>query len=87
MPCRFGKQADRVLLITEHSIYKMESSKFKAMKKGMPIAEITGLSVSPGIDQLIVIHSNRGNDFIMSIVAKEDRVGELVGILSTRYHQ
>ncbi|XP_043283324.1 unconventional myosin ID isoform X2 [Venturia canescens] len=84
---RFGKQADRVLLITEHSIYKLESSKFKTMKKGMPIAEITGLSVSPGTDQLIVIHSNRGNDFIMSIIAKEDRVGELVGILSTRYHQ
>lgn len=57
------------------------------MKKGIPIAEITGLSVSPGEDQLIIIHSNRGNDFIISITAKEDRVGELVGILSTRYNQ
>lgn len=57
------------------------------MKKGIPIAEITGLSVSPGEDQLIIIHSNRGNDFIVSITAKEDRVGELVGILSTRYNQ
>lgn len=53
----------------------------------MPITEITGLSVSPGKDQLITIHSNRGNDFIMSIIAKDDRVGELVGILSNKYNQ
>lgn len=57
------------------------------MRKGIPIAEITGLSVSPGKDQLITIHSNRGNDFIMSIIAKDDRVGELVGILSNKYSQ
>ncbi|KAG7204040.1 hypothetical protein KM043_001899 [Ampulex compressa] len=84
---RFNKQADRVLVVTEHAVYKLESSKFKSMKKCMPIAEITGLSVSPGKDQLITIHSNRGNDFIMSIIAKEDRIGELVGILSNRYSQ
>lgn len=53
----------------------------------MPITEITGLSVSPGRDQLITIHSNRGNDFIMSIITKEDKVGELVGILSNKYNQ
>ncbi|OAD54424.1 Myosin-IA [Eufriesea mexicana] len=84
---RFNKSNDRVLVVTEHAIYKLESSKFKNMKKGMPIKEITGLSVSPGRDQLITIHSNRGNDFIMSIIAKDDRVGELVGILSNKYNQ
>ncbi|XP_033193175.1 unconventional myosin ID [Bombus vosnesenskii] len=84
---RFNKPKDRVLVVTEHAIYKLESSKFKNMKKGMPITEITGLSVSPGKDQLITIHSNRGNDFIMSIIAKDDRVGELVGILSNKYNQ
>ncbi|XP_024946360.1 myosin-IA isoform X2 [Cephus cinctus] len=84
---RFNKPADRVLLVTEHAIYKMENSKFKTMKKVVQIVEITGLSVSPGNDQLVIIHSNRGNDFIASIVTKEDRVGELVGILSNRYYQ
>ncbi|KOC66671.1 Myosin-IA [Habropoda laboriosa] len=84
---RFNKQKDRVLVVTEHAIYKLENSKFKSMKKGMPITEITGLSVSPGKDQLVTIHSNRGNDFIISIIAKDDRVGELVGILSNRYSQ
>ncbi|XP_074106186.1 unconventional myosin ID [Cotesia typhae] len=84
---KFDKQADRVLVVTEHAIYKLESSKFKNMKKGIPIAEITGLSVSPGKDQLITIHSNKGNDFIFAITAKENRVGELVGVLCTRYYQ
>ena len=84
---RFNKPKDRVLVVTEHAIYKLENSKFKNMRKGMPITEITGLSVSPGRDQLITIHSNRGNDFIMSIIAKEDKVGELVGILSNKYNQ
>lgn len=73
--------------MTEHAVYKLDDVKFKNMKKGMPIAEITGLSVSPEKDQLITIHSNRGNDFILSITAKDDRIGELVGILSNRYYQ
>lgn len=76
-----------MLVVTEHTIYKLDSIKFKSLRKGIPIAEITGLSISPGRDQLITIHSNRGNDFIMSIIAKDDRVGELVGILSNRYSQ
>ncbi|XP_011312006.1 myosin-IA [Fopius arisanus] len=84
---KFDKQADRVLVITEHAIYKMESSKFKTMKKGIPITEITGISVSPGRDQLVTIHSNRGNDFIFTITAKDNRVGEVVGVLCTRYYQ
>lgn len=76
-------------MVTEHTVYKLDGVKFKSMKKGMPIAEITGLSVSPGRDQLITIHSNRGNDFILSIITKGsgDRVGELVGVLSNRYYQ
>lgn len=74
-------------MVTEHTVYKLDDVRFKSMKKGMPIAEITGLSVSPERDQFITIHSNRGNDFILSITAKDDRIGELVGILSNRYYQ
>lgn len=84
---KHNKQADRVLLVTEHSVYKLDSLKFKNMKKRMPISEITGLSVSPGKDQLITIHSNHGNDLIISLLSKEDRIGELVGILCNAYFQ
>ncbi|XP_014215597.1 myosin-IA [Copidosoma floridanum] len=84
---KHNKPADRVMIVTEQALYKLESSKFKNMKKVMNISEITGLSVSPGKDQLIIIHSNYGNDFIISIEATEDRVGELVGILNNAYYQ
>lgn len=57
------------------------------MKKVMNIAEITGLSVSPGRDQLIIIHSNHGNDFIASIETTDDKIGEIVGILSNAYYK
>lgn len=76
-----------MFVVTEHALYKLESSKFKSMKKGIPIAEITGLSVTPSTDQLIAVHTSHGNDFIFSITAKEDRLGELVGILRNRYYQ
>ena len=75
------------MVVTEQALYKLDNTKFKNMKKVMNIAEITGLSVSPGKDQLIIIHSNHGNDFIASIVTADDKIGELVGILSNAYYQ
>ncbi|XP_069680956.1 unconventional myosin ID isoform X2 [Periplaneta americana] len=87
---RFNKCADRALLVTDSAIYKLETKKFKAMKKGSPIHEVTGLSLSPGRDQLLVIHSNKGNDLVVALNTEpshEDRVGELVGILCNRYQQ
>lgn len=84
--CRFNKVADRVLIVTENSIYKLDSAKFKFMKKRTPITDITGLSVSPGRDQLITIHTNQGNDIVVSLITKEDRIGELVGILCNTYY-
>ncbi|KAJ4430702.1 hypothetical protein ANN_19293 [Periplaneta americana] len=54
------------------------------------ISNVTGLSLSPGRDQLLVIHSNKGNDLVVALNTEpshEDRVGELVGILCNRYQQ
>jgi len=49
------------------------------------------MSVSPGQDQLVVIHSNRGNDLVVTLKPiadiNEDRIGELLGVISTRYFQ
>lgn len=49
------------------------------------------MSVSPGQDQLVVIHSNRGNDLVVTLKPmvdpKEDRIGELLGVISNRYFQ
>ena len=51
------------------------------------INSLTGLSVTPGQDQLIVLHSPGGNDLVISLhtSAKEDRIGELVGVLCNQY--
>jgi len=38
---RFRKVADRVLLVTDMSIYKLDATKFKAMKKPWPIREVS----------------------------------------------
>jgi myosin-1 len=37
---RFNKCADRALLITDSDIYKLETKKFKPMRKGSPIQEV-----------------------------------------------
>ncbi|KAK6620264.1 hypothetical protein RUM44_006665 [Polyplax serrata] len=87
---KHNKTADRGLLVTDHQIYKIDTIKFKPMKKGLLISQVTGISVSPGSDQLIVIHSNVGNDLVVSLQLnnmKEDLVGELLGILLSRYQQ
>uniref|UniRef100_A0A8D9DQM1 Myosin-IA n=1 Tax=Cacopsylla melanoneura TaxID=428564 RepID=A0A8D9DQM1_9HEMI len=83
---KFNRCADRVLLVTDFAVYKLDSgAKFKAMRRGMSLQEMTGLSVSPGSDQLVVIHNNKGNDLVFTIISAEDRVGELVGALASRY--
>ena len=45
---------------------------------------MTGVSVSPGADQLVIVHLQGGNDLVLCLdprQQREDRVGELVGIL------
>lgn len=37
---RFNKCAERVIVITDQAIYKMDNCKFKSMKKGIMIAEV-----------------------------------------------
>lgn len=51
------------------------------------VVQVVGLSLSPGRDQLVVIHSNKGNDLVVTLKTTEERVGELVGVLCTRYLQ
>lgn len=46
--------------------------------------QLTGVSVSPGNDQLVIVHLSNGNDFVLCLQGKgsgEDRVGEAVGAL------
>lgn len=54
--------------------------------------QLTGISISPGQDQLIIFHSNFGNDLVMTLQGeerqlKEDRIGELIGLVCKRYSE
>ncbi|XP_053206398.1 unconventional myosin-Id-like [Panonychus citri] len=88
---RFNKTADRAFVITNQSIYKLDIKSFKPLKSGIALSEITRISVSPGRDQLIIIHMKNCNDFVFTIIDNGDnhsahnRTGELIAILLRQY--
>lgn len=83
---RFSKSADRAILITDTLIYKIDpKKKFKEMRPGIPLTEVTGLTLSPGPDQLFCIHLRDGNDFVLCLLpglSNSDYTGEVIGTLS-----
>ncbi|BFY98224.1 hypothetical protein BsWGS_01264 [Bradybaena similaris] len=87
---KYNKTAERGIAITDKFIYKLDiKKKFKPMTKGTPLTDVTGLSLTPGKDQLIIIHLSGGNDLVLCLEnpAQEERVGELVGVLSSHMHK
>lgn len=84
---KFNKCAERVMLITDQYIFKLDCVKFRNMKDGVAISALTGISVTPAQDQLIVLHCYGGNDLVVSLhsTSRDDRIGEVVGILCNRY--
>lgn len=81
--------AERVMLITDKFVFKLNCEKFRNMKEGVALSELTGISVSPGNDQLLVLHCPGGNDLVVSLhcLKKEDRIGECVGVICNQYYQ
>lgn len=83
---RYSKSADRAICITDSFIYKMDpKKKFKDMRPGIPVTDVTGLSVSPGPDQLLCIHLSDGNDLVLCLLPgphNSDFIGEVIGTLS-----
>jgi myosin-1 len=87
-----NKSAERSIIVTDAAIYKLDGAKnkFKNMKRTMAIKDLTQVSVSPGRDQLIVFHSHQNNDLVLSLHGenqelREDRIGELVGVVCKKY--
>ncbi|XP_037090493.1 unconventional myosin ID-like [Pollicipes pollicipes] len=83
---RNNKMAERAIIVTDTSIYKLDSNKFKCLTSHA-IADVTGVSVSPRSDQLVVLHLRGGNDLVVALLSNkaEDRVGELVGVVCRQY--
>lgn len=78
-----NKCADRAILVTDRFIYKLDCKKFTTMKSPIAFTDVTGISISPNADQLIIIHLRGGNDLVVGLTnnRQENRTPELVGIL------
>ncbi|MBN3291319.1 MYO1D protein, partial [Polypterus senegalus] len=87
---RFNKSKERALLVTDALVYKMKPSKnFKVLKK-VPLSAVTGVSVTSGRDQLVVVHTVQKDDMVICLQGmgtdeNEDHVGELLGVLADHF--
>ena len=68
-PGSAGKYAERSIVVTDTSIYKLDGPKgaFKSMKAGIPLSEVRGITITPGNDQLVVIHMNTDRDMVVAL--------------------
>jgi myosin-1 len=73
---------ERAIILTDKYIYKSDPKRnFQMKKSGIIIDDVIGLSLTPGKEQLIVIHLISNNDLVFYMETKNDRVGELVGYM------
>lgn len=83
---RFSKRRDRALLLTDRHLYKLEPGRQYRVMRALPLDTVTGLSVTSGQDQLVVLHSKGHDDLVVCLhrarPPKDNRVGELVGVLA-----
>ncbi|XP_052334368.1 unconventional myosin-Id isoform X2 [Oncorhynchus keta] len=86
---RFHKAEDRAVLITDRHLYKMDPLKQYKPMKSIPLYNVTGVSVSPGKDQLVVFHTKDSRDLVVClqgmVPAGDSRIGELVGTLLSHF--
>ncbi|XP_040287384.1 unconventional myosin-Ig-like [Bufo bufo] len=82
---RFNKCKERGLVITDRHIYRLEPKKHYKLLKCVPLRAVTGVSLTPGPDQLLVLHTGKNDDMAFCLQrtepADESRVGEFVGTL------
>lgn len=85
----FHKVEDRAVLITDRHLYKMDPQKHFLAMKSTPLYNVTGVSVSPGKDQLVVFHTKDSKDLVVClqgmVPAHDSRIGELVGTLLSHF--
>ncbi|XP_037693188.1 unconventional myosin-Ig isoform X2 [Choloepus didactylus] len=83
---RFRKSRDRALLLTDRHLYKLEPGKQYRVMRAVPLQAVTGVSVTSGRDQLVVLHARGQDDLVVCLHRTQpeldNRVGELVGVLA-----
>ncbi|XP_007956076.1 unconventional myosin-Ig [Orycteropus afer afer] len=83
---RFHKCRDRALLLTDQYLYKLEPGRQYRVMRAVPLQAVTGVSVTSGRDQLVVLHARGQDDLVVCLHRTQpeldNRVGELVGVLA-----
>ncbi|XP_021066845.1 unconventional myosin-Ig [Mus pahari] len=83
---RFRKSRDRALLLTDRHLYKLEPGRQYRVMRAVPLDAVTGLSVTSGRDQLVVLHAQGHDDLVVCLHRSQppldNRIGELVGMLA-----
>ncbi|KAL6037560.1 hypothetical protein STEG23_004879 [Scotinomys teguina] len=83
---RFRKSRDRALLLTDRHLYKLEPGRQYRVMRAVPLDAVTGLSVTSGQDQLVVLHARGYDDLVVCLHRSQppldNRIGELVGMLA-----
>ncbi|KAL4629353.1 unconventional myosin-Ig-like [Arapaima gigas] len=87
---RFNKSSDRALLITDKHVYKLEPRRHFRVLKRTPLENVTGLSVTTGADQMVVLHTSSKDDILVclqrgALCPNQDRIGEVLGTLSDHF--
>uniref|UniRef100_A0A8D2LEW6 Myosin ID n=1 Tax=Varanus komodoensis TaxID=61221 RepID=A0A8D2LEW6_VARKO len=86
---RFNRVEDRAIFITDRHLYKMDPAKHYKVMKSIPLYNLTGLSISNGMDQLVVFHTKDNKDLIVCLLSmhplNESRIGELIGALANHF--
>ncbi len=61
-----GKQDERVVVIGDRHVYRLDGKKFTATKPPIPLASVTGFALSAGVDQALVIRLP-GDDLVITL--------------------
>ncbi|XP_038664810.1 unconventional myosin-Id-like [Scyliorhinus canicula] len=88
---RFNKSEDRAILITDQHLYKLEPAKRYKNMKALPLSNVTGVSVTDGMDQLIIFHTKTNDDLVVCLDkmqhGNDNRIGEVVGVLVHQFNK
>jgi myosin-1 len=90
---RSGGADTRVVIVTEANIYKCDPKNYKvkkydgSVKGGVPVGEISAVSLSPLPDNFVVVHTKEGmRDIVVGVGAPGvDKLSEFVTILAGLY--
>jgi len=75
---RKGKPQDRVIVITEKNLYKVDPDSFKVKKEAIALSDIESINCTPKRDTVVSIHFKAGFDVLLDLGLEDDRLVEFV---------